>query len=435
MMWRRESLNKVAPSETSNIRLVPTDEVWHLTLDQIESNTGHIVNKKMSPVSDAGNSTYIFDQENVLYSKLRPYLNKVICPTEAGFATTELVPLKPNPEVLNRKYLTYYLSSKQFLSFANVAVAGVKMPRIIMSKFWQHKIPLPPPSEQQRIVEILDQADELRKKRTEADAKAARILHALFYKMFGDPVTNPKGWPVYNLGDPQIAKINPRLKKQEVSIDAEFSFVPMPEVDEKWGRITGKQTRPYSEVCRGFTHFQDGDVIFAKITPCMQNGKAAIVSNLKNGRGFGSTEFHVFRPGIFATPEWLFGLIRLNMFRKQAEASFTGSAGQQRVPLYFLKNYKIGCPPKELQQRFASSAHRIFQHVDEIETSENKLLQLFKWLLHSAFTGDLTATWREAHMKELLAEMKAQTKVLAAHQMTRKELKCNKRLSKNLEAK
>ncbi len=275
-------------------------------------------------------------------------------------------------------------------------------------------VPIPPPSEQRWIVEILDQADALRKKRAEADAKAERILPALFYQIFGDPVTNPKRWPVYDLGNPQVAKINPPLIKKKISMDAEFSFVPMSDVDEKWGTIIGKQIRQYSEVCKGFTPFQDGDVIFAKITPCMQNGKAAIVSNLKNGRGFGSTEFHVLRPGLLATSEWLFGLVRLHMFRKQAEGSFTGSVGQQRVPSYFLKNYKIGCPPKKLQQRFASAVHLIFQHVNSIETSKDALFQLFKGLIHRAFAGDLTAKWREAHMNELLAEMEQQQKILKA---------------------
>jgi type I restriction enzyme, S subunit len=79
-------------------------------------------------------------------------------------------------------------------------VAGVKMPRIIMAKFWEHHLPLPPLSEQRRIVEILDQADALRRKRTEADAKAERILTAVFYEMFGDPATNPNGLRKQRLG-------------------------------------------------------------------------------------------------------------------------------------------------------------------------------------------------------------------------------------------
>lgn len=201
MRWPTVPLKEIAPAQTPNIRFSPNEPTWHLTLDQVESHTGNIVNKKIAPASTAGTSTNVFDDGNVLYSKLRPYLNKVLCPTEPGIATTELVPLKPRKDLLDRRYLTYYLRSNHFLGFANVAVAGVKMPRIIMAKFWKHQVPLPPLSEQQRIVEILDQANALRRKRAEADAKAARILPALFYKMFGNPATNPKGLVKKKLGD------------------------------------------------------------------------------------------------------------------------------------------------------------------------------------------------------------------------------------------
>jgi type I restriction enzyme S subunit len=230
--------------------------------------------------------------------------------------------------------------------------------------------------------------------------------------MFGDPATNPKGWPTKRLSDPQIANINPRFSGINVSADTEFSFVPMTDVDELWGRIVGSQVRPYKDVMRGFTPFQDNDVLFAKITPCMQNGKAAIARNLVNGHGFGSTEFHVLRAGPHATPEWIYALVRLSWFRRQAEASFTGTVGQQRVPADFLARYAIGCPPIELQQGFVKAVNRLQKWVDQTGRSRERLEGLFSVLLHSAFTGDLTSKWREAHMKELLAEMEAQAKAL-----------------------
>jgi len=412
MKWRTAPIREVAPAKAATIRFSQDDIVWHLTLDQIESNTGNIINKKVRPVSEAGTSIYVFDTGNVLYSKLRPYLNKVVCPSEPGIATTELIPLRPLPNVLDRRFLTYYLRSTHFLTFANVAVAGVKMPRIIMPKFWKHQVPLPPLSEQRRLVEILDQADGLRKKRAEADAKAARILPALFYKMFGDLATNPKGWPVKRLGDPRVATINPKFSGDNVSADTEVSFVPMADVDEIWGRIVGKQVRKYSDVMRGFTPFRDGDVLFAKITPCMQNGKGAIARNLVNGLGFGSTEFHVLRAGPLVTPEWLFALVRLAWFRRQAESSFTGTAGQQRVPADFLARYEIGCPPIDLQRKFAKAVVHIQEWVHQKDRSRKGIEDLFAVLLHRAFTGDLTVKWRMAHMKELLQQMEQQAQVL-----------------------
>lgn len=276
----------------------------------------------------------------------------------------------------------------------------------------EKKLPLIPIGEQQRIVEILDQADDLRKKRVAADTKTACILPALFYRIFGDPATNPKGWPIKRLGDPNLATVNPRFSGKGIPADREFSFVPMADVDEVWGRIIGNQVRPYSAVMRGFTPFQNNDVLFAKITPCMQNGKAAIARNLVGGHGFGSTEFHILRSGPEATPEWLYTLVRMAWFRRQAEASFTGTAGQQRVPADFLVRYEVPCPPLDLQHTFAKAFNRIVEWVDRTDQSRRKTNDIFTVILHRAFTSDLTRKWREAHMKELLAEMEAQAKQL-----------------------
>lgn len=211
MKWGAAPLEVVAPAQASDLRFGPDEVVWHLTLDQVEAHTGRILEKLRRPFAEAGTSTFVFDDRNVLYSKLRPYLNKVVCPTEPGVATTELVPLRPDPRILDRNFLAYYLRSQRFLAFASSTVAGVKMPRVIMSKLREHEVPLPPISEQRRIVEILDQADALRKKRAEADAKAARILPALFYKMFGDPATNPKGWPMKALSALGAAAADARI--------------------------------------------------------------------------------------------------------------------------------------------------------------------------------------------------------------------------------
>jgi len=138
----------------------------------------------------------VFDEDNVLYSKLRPYLNKVVCPDRPGIATTELVPLRPQLNKLDKRYLCYYLRSPRFVSFITGQVSGAKMPRVNMDTFWAHEIPLPPLDEQKRIAAILDKADAIRRKRAEALRLTDQFLQSVFLDMFGDPVTNPKGWPV-----------------------------------------------------------------------------------------------------------------------------------------------------------------------------------------------------------------------------------------------
>ncbi len=128
----------------------------------------------------------------------------------------------------------------------------------------------------------------------------------------------------------------------------------MAAVDEINGSIALPQLRPYNQASKGYTPFKENDVLFAKITPCMQNGKAAIARNLSGGLGFGSTEFHVLRPIPELLSQWVFAFIRQPSFRSAAEANFTGSAGQKRVPADFLKGFPIPVPPLAEQTRIVN---------------------------------------------------------------------------------
>ena len=411
MSWPTATLRKIAPPSSAQIEFRPDQNVWNLSLDQIESGTSEISQKRYTSASEAGSSTFNFDTDNVLYSKLRPYLNKVVLPDEPGIATTELIPLRPKKDLLNARFLAYYLRSPGFVNQASHHVAGANLPRVVMDWFWQHEAPLPPLKEQSRIVELLDQADAVRRLRRSADAKATRVVSALFLKMFGDPASNPMGWPVKSLGDAAVCEINPRLRRNVRDEDM-VSFVPMADVDEVLGRIAGKQVRPYAEVKKGFTPFQDGDVLFAKITPCMQNGKSAIAAGLAGGVGYGSTEFHVLRATHDVTAEYLYALVRLDGFRNQAMSAFTGSAGQQRVPADFLRNLRLPIPPQLGVEKFSRILRGVMAMQVEAEKAALKLENQFGVLLQRAFSGALTAKWRQAHAKELLAEMQWLAKVM-----------------------
>jgi len=348
---------------------------------------------------------------DVLISTVRPNLNAVaMVPEELDgqIASTGFCILRSKDKVMDPRFLFYYSQTPSFIESLLTHVRGANYPAVTDKIVREVEVPLPPPSEQRKIVELLHQADSLRKRRAGADKKAERILPALFYKMFGDPATNPMGWEIKSLGDPLICEINPRFPRNSLSDEAIVSFVPMADVDEVWGRIVGVQERPYGEVKKGFTYFSDGDVLFAKITPCMENGKAALACNLRNAIGFGSTEFHVLRSGLKATPEWLYCLIRLPIFRSLARASFTGSAGQQRVPTDFLRQFMVPLPPIQAQASFAKMVDGVLRMVESTGKASTDINSLFESLLHRAFSGELTAKWREAHMKELLQEMEIQ---------------------------
>lgn len=170
-----------------------------------------------------------------------------------------------------------------------------------------------------------------------------------------------KHWPIKPLGE--VCYVNPKMAASEKpSANTEVTFVPMAAVDEIRGTIAYPERRLYREVAKGYTQFRENDVLFAKITPCMQNGKAAIARNLYGGLGCGSTEFHVLRPTANVLPPWIFAFIRQPTFRAAAEASFTGTAGQQRVPAAFLKTFPIPVPPLEEQERIV----KLLDEADEL---------------------------------------------------------------------
>ena len=164
-------------------------------------------------------------------------------------------------------------------------------------------------------------------------------------------------YPQVPLGE--ICTVNPRKRKPEHSVeDAVVSFVPMAAVDERFGTIAVREERPLSNVSKGFTAFENGDVLFAKITPCMENGKIALVRNLANGVGRGSTEFFVLRPDDRVLGEYIYHFLRQLRFREAAKESFTGTAGQQRVPKSFMENALVPLPTLDEQQRIVGILNR-----------------------------------------------------------------------------
>ena len=145
-----------------------------------------------------------------------------------------------------------------------------------------------------------------------------------------------------------ICEINP--KADLISDEMAVSFVAMQDVSED-GKINTATVRPYQEVKKGFTFFREGDVLFAKITPCMENGKGALAVGLENGIGCGSTELYVLRPkSDVINGAWLYYLTAWPVFRVEAERNMTGSAGQKRVPKMFLEKYEVNVPSLDAQK-------------------------------------------------------------------------------------
>ncbi|SRR5581483_70298 len=174
-----------------------------------------------------------------------------------------------------------------------------------------------------------------------------------------DQTTGQNDW--LELPIEQVADVNPRIDKSAIPDNLPVSFVPMPAVGAGDGAIHVDDTRPAGEVKKGFTPFLEGDVLFAKITPCMENGKMAVVPKLVNGYGFGSTEFHVLRPKPGMDAKYLYYFVSSQSFRGEAERYMSGAVGQKRVSISYLKQAKIPVAPLDQQKRIVAEIEKIIE--------------------------------------------------------------------------
>ena len=201
----------------------------------------------------------------------------------------------------------------------------------------------------------------------------------------------PKGWVWATVG--QISETNPSIDKKSIPDDLLVSFVPMAEVGAENGHINVNNTCPFSEVKKGFTNFLEGDVLFAKITPCMENGKMAIVPALSSGYGFGSTEFHVIRPYDSVNPYFIYYMVSNLSYRKEAAHHMTGAVGQKRVPESFLVNTCMPLPHLEEQLQIISEVQRRLTVIEKLYAEINGNLKraerLRQAILKKAFSGRL----------------------------------------------
>ncbi|OQW76550.1 MAG: hypothetical protein BVN32_09020 [Proteobacteria bacterium ST_bin14] len=174
----------------------------------------------------------------------------------------------------------------------------------------------------------------------------------------------------------------------------------MAAVQAETGVIDVSARRPVSSVRQGFTRFGTGDVIFAKITPCMENGKIAVIPAIPAGSGFGSTEFHVMSPRD-VTSRYLYHWVSQRGFRETAEFNMTGTAGQKRVPTDFMRNALIPVPSVDVQNTVVARIDELFAEIDDGEAAlaraRDDLATWRKALLKAAVTGELTADWRAAN--------------------------------------
>lgn len=199
----------------------------------------------------------------------------------------------------------------------------------------------------------------------------------------------PEGWEVRRLKtNCFVNPINIKRKKDKELVN----FLPMEKVGVN-GNYDVESVATFGDVCSGFTSFINGDILFAKITPCFENGKGALVENLINEIGFGTTEFHVLRCRENMHPKFVFYFTKSDYFRKIGEAFMQGAAGQKRVSTDFTKDFLMSTPPINEQEKIAAFLDDATKRMDEIvKNIKNRILLLEEYkksLIYNAVTGKI----------------------------------------------
>ena len=372
------------------------DNEWILELEDLEKDTASIIQKLSKKERNIKGVRHKFKKGDVLYSKLRTYLNKVLVAPKAGYCTTEIIPFNSYCDI-STHYLCHVLRSAYFLDYTQQCGYGVKMPRLSTNDACKGMVPLPPLSEQQRIVmeidkwlALIDQIEQGKAdlqntiKQTKSkildlaihgklvpqdpnDEPAIKLLKRINPDFTpcdnGHYAQLPQGWYYSTIKD--IFIINPKIKADD---NIEAGFVPMANITDGYNNIFKYETKRWGKIKTGFTHFADGDIAVAKISPCLENRKSVVLKGLPNGIGAGTTELHIFRPQLIDVQ---FGLcfFKSEHFINQCVGSFNGVVGQQRVSKNIIENMIIAIPPINEQKRIVCAVHEIFAKLDVIMES------------------------------------------------------------------
>lgn len=343
MTKRTYRLREIAPPVSAAVKPVG-EQVWLLNLDQIEPHSGTLLSKEYVQRSRLGTSTQPFDSGNVLYSKLRPYLNKVLLPDSTGYCTSELVPLRPNQELVTREYLAAYLRSGSFLNWVSQQVDGAKMPRVSMKVLWEHSIEIPTLDEQRRITSIFDKVDKLRRKRREAICLADEFLRAVFIDMFGtlDSQTNAQ----VSFGD--IADLDAPMVDPTSDEYADMLHVGPDRIEKGNGQLLECETaRAEGLISKKFI-FDERYVLYSKIRPALK--KCA----LAEFRGLCSADMYPVRPVEGqVTREFIWGLLLSDAFDRYI-VTLPDRANIPKLNRTELNAFQFRLPPIKLQHNYSA---------------------------------------------------------------------------------
>ena len=373
-------LGDIAPIQQGSVP--ESESYWLLNLDMVESNTGHIYERLYVPFDKIGTSTIAFDTNNVLYSKLRPYLNKVVIPDCPGYATSEMLPLKPNKNYITREYLTYFLRSPKFVAYINEKTSGAKMPRANSSDLKSVEIECPTLENQRHITSEFDRIISIVRLRQQQLQKLDELVKARFIELFGTIHDNRFGFGVVTLQDVSAPIKDGTHQTPTYTTDVENGYKFLSSKDVTTGKVDWSHLKYIPEELHRELYARisprRGDILLAK------NGTTGIAAIVDRDEVFDIyVSLALIRPhGV--DPTYLWAAINAAETKQQFDASLKG-IGVPNLHLGEIKKARIIFPPMELQEQFATFVEQTDKSKVAVQKALDEAQLLFDSLMQKYF--------------------------------------------------
>lgn len=371
--WKKWRFDEVCRQVNASSKDPEADGLHYVIgLEHIEPGNLHIT--KWDTLEKETTFTRKFVKEQVLFGRRRAYQRKVAYAEFDGICSGDILVFEAIEENLLPELLPFLIQSDGFFEKALATSAGSLSPRTKFKELADYEFLLPPKSEQKRLAELLWAADEMIEKEKKVLKELKDHIQIIIKENTTD--TKNKRIPFSNL-----VEINPTttINTEEVSL------ITMPDISEEGEIINYIKAQTYELKGKGLTPFKENDILFAKITPCMENGKGTIAKHLYNGLGLGSTEFHVLRPKLDTDLYYCYYLTMSKTFRKQAEKQMTGSAGQKRVQPEFFDFYKVYAPSIEQRKIIGDKLYKIDCTIAKVKVQISLSQQLKQELINKIF--------------------------------------------------
>jgi type I restriction enzyme S subunit len=389
------ALGEVAKVERTVATKEECNTLPYVGLEHIEKETGQFADSFKRQPEALLATKFKFTEKHVLYGKLRPYLNKVVLPSFEGVCTTEILPVLPFPNKINRVYLYLTLLSSEFVNWASLNVSGANLPRLDPKRLVEFKLPLPSLKEQERFAAIAQKADRLRRTRRYALQLSDTYLQSVFLEMFGDSFSNTKGWQYKEFGDiittltDYHANGSYEILRNHVGLLDKPDYALMIRTTDLERGDFLKNLKYISKIAYDFlgkSKLFGGEIIINKIGSA---GQVYLMPYLNKPASLAMNQFLIRLNNQLCVNTYIYHLLISNYGKTILDNRIQGAV-TKTITKDAIRDLYIPLPPLPLQEKFAQIVQKFERLRTQQREGDRQAEHLFQTLLHRAFRGELT---------------------------------------------